>query len=592
MRTVARRATVAALAVTAFLGMAPPASAAESIPSYAVSATVQADGTMSVRESITYDFGDAERRGIFRTIPMWSELPDGSLWRHPATVRSVSMDGADAPYSITQEGAFLEIRIGDPDVTITGSHVYEIDYVVEGVLRSMTQAELAESNPYDFTPGDVEMYWDFVGMDWPVTIDLVTVEVQGPGEVLAAQCFTGGFGQAIGCTDRILGDLVQFRQQTLLPAEGLTGVIAYSGTAFTTPPVRVVEAPPVTRSPGQVLPVSLAIAVVALLAPPVAAILARRRIRGVDIPYAPVQYSPPRGLRPAELSVGLDGDLESRGVLATLLDLVARKHITMSSDPGGFLRQSRIDLRWWGAGSEPLLPWEEVLLSQLFQGRDEATLQGYDPAFAQAVAKVRESLKTEAVASERLNPRMSTVRGIAVAAAGVSIALLIVAFIVGISTANALVYAGAIPVLVGLIIGLFIAAAIVPDQETVQSAKFEAEIEGFKRMLDTDPAVSRRALVQRLGLPDYAVFATFLPYAVLFGLEGSWSGAFPDLTQEQLRSAGLFGVSTAALTNAMSVGATTVGAAYTAPKSSGGSGFSSGGGFSGGGGGGGGGGSW
>jgi hypothetical protein len=592
MPTVARLATAAALAVTAFLGLAPPASAAESIPSYAVSATVQADGSLSVRESITYDFGDAERRGIFRTIPMWSELPDGSLWRHPATVRSVSMDGADAPYSITEEGAFLEIRIGDPDVTITGSHVYEIDYVVEGVLRSMTQAELAESNPYGFAPGDVELYWDFIGTGWPVDIDLAFVEVQGPSEVLAAQCFTGGYGAAVGCTDRILGDAAQFRQELLFAGEGLTAVIAYSGSAFPAAPVRVIEAPPISRSPGQVLPVSLAIAVLALLAPPVAAILARRRIRGVDIPYAPVQYSPPRGLRPAELSVGLDGDLDSRGVLATLLDLVARKHITLSSDPGGFMRQSRIDLRWWGAGSEPLLPWEEALLSQLFQGRDEATLQGYDPGFATAVAKVRDDLKAEALATARLNPRMSSVRGGVIAAASVLLILTIITFFAGIFTDNALVYAGVLPVAVALTVGLFVAAAIVPDQETVQSAKFEAEIEGFKRMLDTDPAVSRRELVQRLGLPDYAVFATFLPYAVLFGLEGSWSGAFPDLTQEQLRSAGLFGVSTAALTNAMSVGATTVGAAYTAPKSSGGSGFSSGGGFSGGGGGGGGGGSW
>ena len=135
----------------------------------------------------------------------------------------------------------------------------------------------------------------------------------------------------------------------------------------------------------------------------------------------------------------------------------------------------------------------------------------------------------------------------------------IVTVIAGFITENALLYAGALPLFAGLTVGLFIAAAIVPDQETVQSAKFEAEVEGFKRLLHTDPGASRRELVQRLGLPDYAVFATFLPYAVLFGLEGSWSGAFPDLTEEQLHSAGLFAVSAATLGNAISTGATTVG---------------------------------
>ena len=112
-----------------------------------------------------------------------------------------------------------------------------------------------------------------------------------------------------------------------------------------------------------------------------------------------------------------------------------------------------------------------------------------------------------------------------------------------------------------------------------------------KRLLDTDPGAARRDLVQRLGLPDYAVYATFLPYAVLFELEDSWSGAFPDLTEEQLHSTGLYLASTFAVHNLMSVGASTVSAASTPPKASGGSGFS-GGGFSGGGGGGGGGGSW
>jgi uncharacterized membrane protein len=208
------------------------------------------------------------------------------------------------------------------------------------------------------------------------------------------------------------------------------------------------------------------------------------------------------------------------------------------------------------------------------------------------VTKVRADLTKEAVAAERLDPRAGSPRRRVGCFAGIGVILTIAAFGFGANTDNAIFYAGLAPVLGALTVGMFIAAYLVPDRETRETARFEAEVEGFKRLLDTDPGAARRELVQRLGLPDYAVYATFLPYAVLFDLEESWSGAFPDLTEEQLHAAGLYLASTAAIHSVMSTASTTVGAAYTAPKASGGSGFSSGGGFSGGGGGGGGGGSW
>ena len=322
--------------------LASPAHAAESIRAYDVTAVVSSDGTMTVTESIAYDFGADARRGIFRTIPVEDELPDGLRWIHPVTIREVTMDGAPAPYVTTDLGALLEVRIGDPDITITGEHVYSITYVVEGALRAMTAEELSESNPYGFTAGDVELYWDFVGTAWEVPIDFATVAVRGPGAVLAAQCFTGAYGGTLSCTDRITGDVAEFRQPGLLPGEALSVVMAFPGSAFTTPPVRIIEQAPLSSSPGRILPFSAVLALIALIAPPVTAALLRRRIRGVDIPYAPVQYGPPGGLRPAEISVGLDGELESRGVLATLLDLVARRHITLTADPGGFMKQSKI----------------------------------------------------------------------------------------------------------------------------------------------------------------------------------------------------------------------------------------------------------
>ena len=561
--------------------------------SYDVAATVTADGSLDVTERIEYDFGSAEdRHGIYRLIPEWSELPDGKRWMHPVTLESVSMDGSPVPFETSQDGALLEVRIGDPDVTITGAHVYEISYAVDGALRSMTPEDLATANPYGFAPGDVELYWDFIGDGWGVDIYQAQVIVTGPGPVLAAQCFTGYYGDTAGCNDRISGDSVTFRQGALFPYQGLTGVIAYPGSAFTTPPVMRVESMPLSQDAGRVFfPTALILSLIALVTPSLVVLALRRRIRGVDIPGSPVQFGPPRGLRPAEIEVSLDGELSSRGVLATLLDLVARKHITLSSDPGGLFREGRIDLAWWGAGTDAMRTWEERLTGEIFEGRDRASLEGYDADFAEAVKRVRADLTKEAVAAHRLDPKAGSPRRSVGCLSGIGLLLVFASFGFGSVTDNAIFYAGVAPVLAALTAGLFIAAFLVPDRETIETARFEAEVEGFKRLLDTDPGAARRDLVQRLGLPDYAVYATFLPYAVLFELEDSWSGAFPDLTEEQLHSTGLYLASTFAVHNLMSVGASTVSAASTPPKASGGSGFS-GGGFSGGGGGGGGGGSW
>ena len=59
--------------------LASPAHAAESIRAYDVTAVVSSDGTMTVTESIAYDFGDDARRGIFRTIPVEDELDRKSV---------------------------------------------------------------------------------------------------------------------------------------------------------------------------------------------------------------------------------------------------------------------------------------------------------------------------------------------------------------------------------------------------------------------------------------------------------------------------------------------------------------------------------
>jgi hypothetical protein len=272
---------IAAVAVPAtVVAMAPPAWAQESVSSYTVEAVVTADGSMQVTETIVYDVADEERRGITRTIRRWDDLGDSTRWMHPVRLLSVTVDGVGAPYEVSDSGPAIEVKIGDPAVTITGSHEYVISYVVDGALRTLSDTDLARGNPYGFEPGDVELSWDFIGLDWGMPISNIRIDLRGPGSVLAAQCFAGRVGSGGECADRISGSDVTFRAPLLAPSEALTAVVAFPGSAFTQPPQRRIEVVPLSQAPGRVFwPVVLSVAALVTLSA-VVLILRRRVGRG------------------------------------------------------------------------------------------------------------------------------------------------------------------------------------------------------------------------------------------------------------------------------------------------------------------------
>jgi len=135
------------------------------------------------------------------------------------------------------------------------------------------------------------------------------------------------------------------------------------------------------------------------------------------------------------------------------------------------------------------------------------------------------------------------------------------------------------------LLGSLISIYVVPAEQTKESADFLGQVEGFRKFLDTDAAEDRREFAQRSGLDPSGVFATMLPYAVIYELDKSWCAAFPDLTPAQLNNYGLAFVDTSHMSHSLRDASQAMAASMTSPSSD-----SSGG--AGGGGGGGGGGSW
>lgn len=563
------------------LALAQPASASdgESIAALQVAVDVTSAGTVHFRDTIVYDFAGNERHGIIRAIPRWDDLPDNKRRRYDLRVDGVLMDGQATAVRESDEGAFHMVTIGDPDRTVSGRHTFVVAYTITNALTTLTPAEL--TNAPGVAAGDVELYWDFIGDGWQVPINAATVEATTPSAALLTRCYAGPSGSTAICPIISNGRKTRFGPVSLSGHEALTGVVVMPRAAFTSVPAAdIIERPDswATQfaralryaSPGGLLLLAWLVA------------RARRRrssvvtVRVTDF----VRFEAPPGLRPAEMAVAWKGNFDGRVLTATLLDLAARGVLVITPKSRKRILVTRT------AATTQVDAWEQPILDAALKGSAGREVGKYDAKLAKAVQRAGAELKRRAQASGIRNAKAWRARtpwlvllGVGVVVMGVGFALFALPALCAV-----IVCLGA-----ALLIGGAIGARMTPLVQTETSADFLSQVLGFRRLLDTDAAAARREFAQRSGLSAAAIFATMLPWAVIYGVDEAWAGAFPDLTPTELMAYGLGFASANAVHDDIASATRALSSAMTNPAS-GGSGAS--GGSSGGGGGGGGGGSW
>lgn len=585
---------VAGLALMlAGLPAAPAAVAAEEqIADLSVTAVVAADTTLTLTETIRYDFGDTIQRGIYRDIPMVEELASGDVRQYLVEVLSVRLDGADVPYVLEEQDGYLRVYVGDPEGFVMDVREYAVEYRVSGALQALSADDAALIGGGE---GDAELYWNFVGSGWQVPIARAQATLAGPADVLAVDCFAGAYGSDERCPVEVTGSTVGFGPVSLAPGGALTGAAAWPASAFERPIVQDIREGPVASAiRGALIGAGLGALAIGILAG--AAVALRRRDAGARV-GAPLTYGPPCGLAPAEMSAALTGvGFPSTSLLATLLDFAARGwvHLDVGRDDVVRLRREK--------GADRLRDWERELLDAVFDGKRTASLDKPPLGLPITMSAIGMGLVDAVVAAGYRNPDGGRAdrRWVGVGVGGGLLTLTAGAWLLFSGPAlvpAALAVAGAC-----LVVGSIAAAVITPRTQTPTSARFLSEVAGLTIVLGTDAAASRQVFAQQSGLAPAAILVTMLPYAVALGLEDSWIAAFPDLGPDELSATGL-GVSEAALLSAFvaaglsgAMNASTFGSSNSSSdgpgwRPSGGSGLS-GRGFAGGGGGGGGGGTW
>jgi len=159
----------------------------EHIDSMYIEAVINTDATVSVTETIEYDFANQSKHGIYRTIPLGfvaKREPDHT----DIQVSGVKDEsGASYDYSITSKDP-VEIKIGNPDVEITGKHTYKIFYTIK---RS-----IGYYNNYD------EFYWNLTGDVWEIPIYSVSADIFLPKKVSPSEIKTAEYCGIKGSTDK------------------------------------------------------------------------------------------------------------------------------------------------------------------------------------------------------------------------------------------------------------------------------------------------------------------------------------------------------------------------------------------------------
>lgn len=546
-----------------------PSATAWEIRSFDADLSVQSDGAILVRETIEADFQGESHHGIWRDIPLVTQDRMGLKRSIRLTFLGAEDEaGQKWKVSLTRQGVYQRLRMGDPEVTYSGRKTFQITYRVDRILQAFADHD--------------ELYWNVTGNDWAVPIRSAAATVGlpkpiPPGKLLSAAT-VGSYGSQVSDTQIVFNGkdtLHCVATRPLKALEGLTIVVGWP--------------PGLVPMPTAVQKISWFFSDNWIFGVPLLTFLFMFLIWwkfGKDFPRGAitVEYEPPKGLTPAEVGALVDDKVDMKDITATLVDLARRGYLTIEQLPASDYVLTRTRLKN-PSSNTPLKLHESLLLEGLFSSAETTThLSDLENEFYQSLPGIRSALYEALAHDHYVYGRPDLVRR---TGWGLSAGVFALAF------AAPTFWVGSDPTAV--IFSLCASAAIIALFAPFMPKKSWAGIQAMRKILGLEEFLRRtdQDRLKRESDPA-ALFERMLPYAMVLGIANQWAKAFEGIYQIRPTWYSSYGVNyftPYGFTRQMNMATQRMGAILTSvPRSSGGSGF--GGGFSGGGGGGGGGGAW
>jgi uncharacterized membrane protein YgcG len=240
--------------------------------------------------------------------------------------------------------------------------------------------------------------------------------------------------------------------------------------------------------------------------------------KGRDKPVAlPTDYlaEPPDPDLPAGMAGTLvDEDADMEDIIATLVDLARRGVLTITEGKDGEFTYRKV------GSTENLRKYEKTLISAVFGQGDERDLSDLKNKFYTVIPKLKKQLYEATVQEGFFNTNPDVVRN---SYAGLGIALLILAAIVGFCVTPVLLSFTGMALLPAMGLGAtaiaFIIVAHYMPRKTDKGAEASARWLAFKRYL--------QEIEKYTNLEESkAIFETYLAYTIAFGIDRSWINKF------------------------------------------------------------------
>ncbi len=136
------------------------------IEKYKIDMVVNENNTFDITEEITANFL-VQKHGIFRTLPLHNEVvrADGTKSKNRVKITDVKVS---EQFTKSTEDGKLKLKIGDPDVAMTGRKTYVIKY-----NYNIGKDPLEDKD---------ELYYNLIGTDWDTTISNFSFTITMPKE--------------------------------------------------------------------------------------------------------------------------------------------------------------------------------------------------------------------------------------------------------------------------------------------------------------------------------------------------------------------------------------------------------------------------
>jgi len=334
---------------------------AEEIKSFNADILINKDGTINVKETITYDFQGQQRHGIFRKIDSIKTNQDGKKYILDFNVLHV-IDENNHPYKYQESRSkdWLELKIGDPDKTLTGVKTYVLEYKVSGALTYFTDHD--------------ELYWNLTGDEWEIPIKDFSGSVSFyqllPHSNIKFICYEGVKGSTSqDCKIDYLDDKVSISSnKNIVPGEGITLVVSFPKDIVSVLEPKEYKTPLTTKF--FLLLWGLAALCWYLIFPIkyLISLLKERRFlknnqRIVSAWFEPPKYDDGVVFSPAETGFILDNKIDHRELTATIIHLAQKGFLKIKED--GNKHYSFIRLK--GIESPELRVFENEVMRALFR---------------------------------------------------------------------------------------------------------------------------------------------------------------------------------------------------------------------------------